>query len=368
MNPVSFSEILGNEHIKRQLQCMISKRAVGHALLFAGPDGIGKGLFAWALAAEVMSAFDQSERHRSKIKAGLHPDIHVYRPEGKLGLHSIAALRELSEEVYLPPYESAWKVFVIQEAERMLSYSANALLKTFEEPPPKTMIILTSHSKASLLPTIASRCRTLHFHPIDPLSIENYLKANYQLDDALYAAIAKQSQGSIRRARRLAEGIGESFRRDLLVLLSQAPVGCYRTLQAAVQKISDQVESAKKEAEASAKEELYKIPLDQISAVQQQSIEKEFEGLVSLAYLQEAQTVFEMILSWHRDIELLLTGGNIDLLANGDYLPILEQAAQRGRNEQFTVVQAAVDDAVLSLKRSTSFSHCLETLLLRVCL
>jgi DNA polymerase-3 subunit delta' len=366
MYPVSFNEILGNDHIKRQLQCMIAKQAVGHALLFAGPDGIGKGLFAWALAAEVMTAFDQTERHLSKIQLGLHPDVHLYRPEGKLGLHSIAALRQLSEEVYLPPYESSWKVFVIQEAERMLSYSANALLKTFEEPPPRTMIILTSHSKAALLPTILSRCRTLHFHPVDDAAINGYLKLHYQLDDGICATIARQAQGSIGRAKRLAEEKGESYRVELLKLLSAAPIGCYRTLQTIVQKIGEQVESVKKQAEESAKEELYKIPVDQVSAAQQQILEKELEGLVSLAFMQEAQDVFESVLSWYRDMELLLAGGDTSGLINGDHSHVLEQAVQRGACKPLKQVQVAVEEALLTLRRSTGFTHCFETLLLKL--
>ncbi len=84
-------------------------------------------------------------------------------------------MRQLSEEIYLPPYEANWKVFIIHDADRMLSYSANALLKTFEEPPPRTLIILLSRSQASLLPTIVSRCYTLHFQNLPSSLIQNFL-------------------------------------------------------------------------------------------------------------------------------------------------------------------------------------------------
>ena len=141
MNPWCFSQIIGNEEIKKRLTRMLSKRAIGHALLFSGPDGIGKSLFAWAFAAQLMAEYDPEIDHARKIQSGQHPDIHIYRPEGKIGLHSIQSLRQLSQEVHLPPYEASWKVFIIHDADRMLSYSANTLLKTFEEPPPRTVII-----------------------------------------------------------------------------------------------------------------------------------------------------------------------------------------------------------------------------------
>ncbi len=128
----SFSQLVGNDFVKSCLQRMLDKKAVGHALLFAGIDGIGKSLFAQAVAASLMLEEDPDGKHRSKIEKGIHPDIHLYRPEGKLGLHSMQALRQMCEEVYLPPYEANCKVFIIHEADRMLSYSANALLKTLK--------------------------------------------------------------------------------------------------------------------------------------------------------------------------------------------------------------------------------------------
>src|SRR6476659_2342029 len=100
MHPTCFSQMIGNEEIKQQLQRMISKKAIGHALLFAGLEGVGKSLFAWALAAQILKEYDPQKDHARKLAAGQHPDMHIYRPEGKLGLHSIQAMRHLSEEVY----------------------------------------------------------------------------------------------------------------------------------------------------------------------------------------------------------------------------------------------------------------------------
>lgn len=365
MNPVCFSQIFGNEDIKKQLSHMVTKRAIGHALLFAGPDGIGKSLFAWALAARIMAEYDSEKDHSRKIQSGQHPDVHVYRPEGKLGLHSIQTLRQLSEEVYLPPYEANWKVFIIHDADRMLSYSANALLKTFEEPPPRTLIILLSRSQTALLPTILSRCCTLHFHSLSANLINDFLKQHYTLDDALCGKIACQAHGSLGRAVRLAEQ-GDAIRTLLLNMLAQRPFDHYRALQEGVQVLSEQIDTAKKHAEEAAKEELYKAYTDQLPAQQQHAFEKELEGLIALALAQEAQALFDHILSWYRDVHLLLLGGHPAHLVNPDFQIEIEQAVQRGDFKPLVQVYQAVEEAYLALQRSTPLPLCLENLFLKL--
>ena len=365
MHPTSFSQMIGNETIKRQLASMVSKRAIGHALLFAGPDGIGKSLFAWALAASVLAEYDPGKDHARKIQTGQHPDIHVYRPEGKLGLHSIQSMRQLSEEVSLPPFESSWKVFIIHEADRMLSYSANALLKTFEEPPPRTIIILLSRSQAVLMPTILSRCSTLHFQALSEELIEAALKERGLLDHAKRAQIARHAQGSLGRALRLVEQ-GDAFRSTVLDLLAQGRLGNYRLLRESIQSLSEKVEAAKKQAEDAAKEEFGKTQADQLSALQRNAIEKELEGIAAMALAQESQAIFDLILSWYRDLQVLLLGGQPSQLANPDYMAALEQAVQRGEYQPLNQVYEAVEEAYLTLQRSTPIALCLETLLLKL--
>lgn len=365
MNPTCFSKIIGHEEIKKQLECKISKKMIGHALLFAGPAGIGKSLFAWALAARIISEYDPGKNHLYKIEAGRHPDIHVYRPEGKLGLHSMQAMRQLIEEVYLPPYEANWKIFIIHDAERMLSYSANALLKTFEEPPPRTLIILLSHSHAALIPTILSRCCILHFRLLSPQLINDFLRQNYQLEKIACDKIVRQAQGSLGRAVRLVTQ-GDMIRTTLFNLLAQRPFIDYRSFQESIQMISEQIELSKKQAEESSKEEVCQISMDLLSAQQKHIIEKELEGLIAIALMQEAQILFEYILSWYRDLQLILLGGSSSYLFNPDFQSDLEQAVQRGEFKPIDQVFQAVEDAYLALQRSTPLALCLENLFLKL--
>lgn len=90
-------------------------------------------------------------------------DLHVYRPEGKLAQHSIDTMRELSDEVFTAPYEHAHKFILLEAAERLPLVSANALLKTFEDPPKTSIIVLLAERAEDILPTIRSRCKQIGF-------------------------------------------------------------------------------------------------------------------------------------------------------------------------------------------------------------
>lgn len=364
--PIDFDQIQGNETAKQLLTSMVDKQKIGHSLLFVGAEGIGKSLFAIALAAKIMGQGPMAESHLKKIQTGAHPDIHVYRPEGKLGMHSIQSMRQLGEEVNYPPHEAEWKVFIIHEADRMLSYSANALLKTFEEPPSRTLIILLSHSKSALIPTLLSRCRTIHFQPLSDNDIIKILKEKYSMSDSAAHGIALEAEGSMERAIRLVEQGENSIRKELLNFLAECPLDHYRLLQERVKNIQDKVEEIKFNMENTAKEELKSIPKDSLSLHLQETMEKELEGMISLAIAHEAKSIFEAFLSWFRDKEVLKLGGGIAHLKNRDYYEALMKALKTQKEFSLKNVYNFVEEAQVSLQRSTSFSIVLETLFLKV--
>lgn len=146
-----FTEISGNEAIKTYLRKGLATHSLHHTLLFSGAHCPEKMLLARSLAKELLG------------RSGEHPDLHLYQPEGKSGMHSIESLRELIEEVRKPPFEAPRKVFIIEKVERMHLAAANALLKTLEEPELDSMIILIADQSQELIPTLVSRCVQLHF-------------------------------------------------------------------------------------------------------------------------------------------------------------------------------------------------------------
>lgn len=363
---IDLAQLRGNEFIKERLRRMVEKRAIANSLLFAGPDGIGKSLFAYALAGMAIRQDDPSGSHQHKIESGNHPDIHIYRPEGKIGMHSIASLRQLCEQVYLAPYESKWKAFIIHEADRMLSYSANALLKTFEEPAPNTLIILLSSSPELLLPTVLSRCRTVHFNPLSYEEIVDLLQQKYSAETSNLETIALQANGSIGRAIQLAEQGGDPTRDFILKVLAKGKFSTYKDLTNAVQIIHEQIEARKKLVEEAARQELHTVPSENLTSAQQQSVEKELEGLVSMRSFNEAQALFFVVQSWYRDLQLLSIKGDPTLLFNRDQVSAFTNALQRGPILPFEDVDQAIRAAQLALQRSTPLSICLENLFLKL--
>ncbi len=135
--------------------------ANAQTLLFSGPSE--------AVNLELAKEWAQKLIGPSpKIDAGTHPDLHIYAPEGKASLHTVASMQTIVHEMALPPFEAPYKLFIICEAEKMQPAASNTLLKTLEEPPADTRFLLLSSAPEELLPTILSRCTKIPFHqPIE---------------------------------------------------------------------------------------------------------------------------------------------------------------------------------------------------------
>lgn len=365
-----FEHIVGNSQVKEYLKRMVDKRAIGNSLLFAGPDGIGKNLFAEAFAKLLICQDDPHGTHRLKIDANNHPDIRVYRPEGKIGMHNIASMRQFNEEVYQSPFEAKWKVFIVHAADRMLSYSANALLKTFEEPPHDAVIILLSSAPSALLPTVLSRCRKIYFQPLSENEIETVLVQHHGKSPDEARAVAPIAHGSVSHALRMLREQGSSLRPLLLGALARGKVKTYKELTAITDAIADHIEVAKKKIEEESRAMLAVAAGENLSAVQKQSLEKEIEGLVSIYGIQEAHSLFSIILGWYRDLQLLKVSDHVafqsDLLIHKDYASTYLSNSQAYEFVPLEKVQKFIEEARLSLERSTSVNICFENIFLKL--
>lgn len=342
MIPSSLDGLSGNTALKEAFLKMAENRAIGHSMLFVGPDGIGKGVFALALAAMAMGEPALDGPHSKKIRQGIHPDVHVYRPEGKLGLHSIQTLRDLTSEVAMPPFEAPYKVLVIHEADRMLNTGANALLKTFEEPPPRTLIILLSQFRHKILPTILSRCRSFYFQPLTQDELRGFLMTKTQLAEPRLSYVIQQAEGSVARALQLAQQEADPNREMLFRLLTNESCP-YDEIKKTAQQLAEKATAAVSDSE-----------------------DKETQGKEALAMLQESDQLFTHILSWFRDLTLLVSGGDRRMLMNPDYEEGLLQRLQWGHIPPLEQVQKYLTEAKRGLERSTSLHLCLENLFLKL--
>ena len=191
-----FSHLLGNSLVKQHLNHAVEKNTLANSLLFAGPSGVGKTLFAKELASALLQC-------PKSIKE--HPDLHIYQPEGKSELYKIDTLREMLKEAQKPPFSAPKKVFILEEADRMPPVSSNALLKTLEEPEIDSFFILLTAYPSKILPTIVSRLSVFSFLPISKEEIEKELIENHQVPLPEAKEAARLSSGSLGKALEIAK-------------------------------------------------------------------------------------------------------------------------------------------------------------------
>lgn len=208
---MSFNEIIGQELAVDLLKKAIEERRLAHAYLFIGPEGTGKSLlatiFAKALNCERGAVEPCGECVScKKIEGGIHPDVVVLSPEGKSSQIGIDPIRRIEGTMSLKPYEGRTKVFVIDGADKMTEEAANSLLKTLEEPPKDTVLLLLASNMFKLQPTIVSRCQKVLFHPLNERAIMKELIERYGLDEKKAACVSRFSEGRLGRAIEVLEG------------------------------------------------------------------------------------------------------------------------------------------------------------------
>jgi DNA polymerase-3 subunit delta' len=161
--------------------------------------------------------------------AGTHPDIHlVAKPEDRseipvallIGDREHRRQEGLIHDIGLKPFMDRRKVAIIDDADFLNEEGANSLLKTLEEPPPRSLLILIGTSPAQQLPTIRSRCQIVHFHPLETAAVAELLVARQLADRSEAQAWAQRSGGSVQRAVELAEAELWGFRAALFEQLA----------------------------------------------------------------------------------------------------------------------------------------------------
>ena len=191
--PQNMRSFLGNPRVVQILQRALAQDRLPHALIFAGPAGIGKRALAVLLAQRLNCFSPQGEDacglcpSCQKILAFSHPDVRIVTPEG--AVIRIEQIRELIGEIAFQPFEGKYRVVILDPAEQMKPETHHSLLKTLEEPVSRTFLILVTTNPYALLLTIRSRCRMLQFGRIPQQQIEEYLaKEGRSKEEARLAA------------------------------------------------------------------------------------------------------------------------------------------------------------------------------------
>jgi DNA polymerase-3 subunit delta' len=240
---MSFAKLIGNERNKQILRRLLERGHINSTLIFAGPDGVGKRQFALTMAKAAncrnapASGFatdscDECPVCR-RINAGTYGDVTVIRPDGQF--IKIAQTRELAEEVYFRPREGRQRFFIVDEADRLREEAANSLLKTLEEPPPTSTIILLTSRPDALLVTIRSRAQRLNFTTLSVAEMEKFLAENYPRPAPDTALLARITEGRVGQATAFDLSVYRQERRALIELLELLATGenRFRLLKAA---------------------------------------------------------------------------------------------------------------------------------------
>lgn len=247
--------ILGHDDVVDRFRAAVRRGRLASTYLFVGPAGIGKRRFALALAKALLcqqGGGDSLEPcgHCESCRlfsAGSHPDLDVVslpKDKSTLPLDLFIGDKEhrnqdgLCHRIALRPFLGGRKVAIIDDADYFSQESANCLLKTLEEPPPKSLMILIGTSPSRQLPTIRSRSQVVRFQPLAADTLAELLLSTGVVTDTEHAVrLASYGEGSIERAREIADPALWQFRAQLLHDLASAapnPVRLAKAIQAFV--------------------------------------------------------------------------------------------------------------------------------------
>jgi len=244
---MSWDSILGHAGELQKLRASSAAGRLAHAYAFVGPSGIGKKRFAVELAKCLLCEKHTDAELEScgecpncqQVVAGTHPDLlSIAILEGKrelvlkqfIGEDETRGKEGLCHDVSLKPMSGRRRVALIDDAERLNEESSNALLKTLEEPPPNSVLILIATSADLLLPTIRSRCQVVAFQPLSAEHVRQLLlREGVTADEGEATQAAALSGGSLDAARQLLDPQLRDLRQELYNLLAAHPFHGPRT-------------------------------------------------------------------------------------------------------------------------------------------
>lgn len=324
----NFQDIVGQEQIVEHLQSAIVAGKISHAYILNGQALSGKkllaGIFAKALQCELMDkeACDtcqsclQSDTHN-------HPDI-IWVSHSKPNSIGVEDIREqINNNIMVKPYSSRYKIYIVDDADKMTVQAQNALLKTIEEPPSYGLLLLLTVNASALLPTILSRCVVLNLKPVDNDQIKKYLVENKNVPEEQADFSVSFAMGNIGKAIEVAtsEDFNE-IKDDCLHLLKYVDE----------MEVYEMIESIKNLTK-------YKLNIDD--------------------YL-------DFMIIWYRDVLLLKATSNANILIYKEEYISLNKIVQKSSYEGINNIIKELDKAKIRLKANVNFDLVMELLLLTI--
>lgn len=323
-----FQDIIGQEQIKEHLRNAITAGKVSHAYIINGEKSSGKEfiakVFAMALQCEKREEEPCQECHSCKqALTDNHPDI-IRVSHEKPNTISVDDIRaQVNNDVAIKPYSGPYKIYIINEAEKMTPQAQNAILKTLEEPPEYAVILLLTTNVNSLLPTILSRCVVLNMKPVSDELVKKYLMEQLRVPDYKAEVCVAFARGNIGKARALAS--------------------------------SEDFENVKSEA-ISLLKYIKDMELNEIIAALKKITE----------YKLEINDYLDILAIWYRDVLLFKATNDVNHLVFREEIQSLRKIAQRSSYEGIEKIIEALDTAKHRLDANVNFELTMELLMLTI--
>jgi len=216
---MGFKDIVGQDRAVQRLRNLLRSDSVPPALIFLGPRGVGKAAAAMTFAKALncskkaddacgscpscRTGTECMDQDVHKVDAAYQASLLDEEPEKQRSV-KVDTVRHVIRDLEMRSLLGRWKVAILERAHTLVNAAANAMLKSLEEPPPRTAWILVTHRPKELLPTIRSRCQTVSFSPLAPELIVKALEED-GVSRADAETVAPLSEGSMGRARELLE-------------------------------------------------------------------------------------------------------------------------------------------------------------------
>jgi len=328
-----WEDIFGQIEAVSKLKRFISSGNLGHAYLFAGPQGVGKYTTAKVFASAVNCANGGCGKCLccDKIAREIHPDVFQVAPEGNF--ITIEQIREIKREANLKPFEANFKVYIIDEVEKMTMEAANALLKILEEPPSGVIFILITSNLEGVISTIVSRCYQVYFRPIATNLMVSEIMRRYETDENKAKLVAKISGGIFGNAIEMVDSQRRVKRRESVLSLVEK-LNNSDVLELAdganqlIAEIKDFLDELKLKQEAELAE-VEKIVVDRacVSRIKKRLVEKHKRER-NKEELGALKDILDVLSSWYRDVLVLTECSKENLLVNVDYAEKLKNLSK----------------------------------------
>lgn len=368
--PAMWERLVGQDAAVRQLRDAIASGGVGHAYLFAGPQGVGRELAAYALAASLNCETGGCGTCDvcAKVLRRAHPDVMLTAPQGAQIL--VEQVRELRQSAHRSAMEGRAKVFVIEDAHRLNPAAANALLKVLEEPPADVAFVLVSGSPEDLPETIVSRCRRVDFKPLSPAEIETILREQHDAPAEL-ASWAARTAGNLSRALRFVKDPDAPERRRAHLEIAGRLVrgGAAEAVRLAAEAAAE-AKGAGELLAAGHKEEIARYVESfgdgRGSAAPRKRLEDRHKREVRRRETEAYESVLDDVASFYRDVLLVGSGVSQDVIVNVEMGDRLARAAAAADPGWLVWALGRIESVRRSLARNVQPALALEALFMEL--